>query len=201
MADCEIEGTYILENVETGRYLFADGNKVKDEERGEEVESDSADSSDSGDSTGLVESPQVKGADANYYNRAIWKIIPQGDGKYFLQNPKTQRFLMQDGEKMSGERGAEKGWKQSSGFEAPPAVASDMNYFNRAYWMINHQGCGNYFLENVETQRYLFQDGEKIQGNRGDEKGWKASSGFEAPGVVGADANYYNRAYWKLLKQ
>lgn len=76
-----------------------------------------------------------------------------------------------------------------------------MNYFSRAFWKIIPQGCGSYFIENVETQRYLFQDGEKIQDNRGDEKGWKASSGLEAPGVVGADANYYNRAYWKLLKR
>ena len=40
---------------------------------------------------------------------------------------------MQDGEKIKGERGEEKGWKECSGFEAPPTVGSDMNYFNRAY--------------------------------------------------------------------
>ena len=54
---------------------------------------------------------------------------------------------------------------------------------------------------NTETQRYLFQDGEKIKGKRGDEGGWLASSGFQAPPALGADANYYNRAYWKLHKQ
>ena len=201
MSYCVYEGKFIIENVETGRYLFADGEKVKAAEIGEELESDSADSSESADSTGLVESPPVKGADANYYNRAYWKIIPQSDGKYLIQNPKTQRYLMQDGEKIKGERGAEGGWKECSGFEAPPVVGADMNYFNRAFWKIHPQGDDKVFIENVETQRYLFQDGEKIKGNRGDEKGWKASSGFEAPIVVGADANYYNRAYWKLLKQ
>ncbi|WP_428261115.1 hypothetical protein [Haliangium sp.] len=30
--------------------------------------------------------------------------------------------------------------------------------------------------------------------------GWKASSGFESPAVVGADANYYNRALWIIHK-
>ena len=69
------------------------------------------------------------------------------------------------------------------------------------YWNIIPQGCDKYFIENVETERYLFQDGEKIKCKRGDEGGWKASSGYEAPSVLGADANYYNRAYWKLLKQ
>lgn len=71
MAHCAFKGKYILENVETGRFLLADGDKVKNSEQGEEVESDSADSSESANSTGLVESPQVKGADANYHNRAI----------------------------------------------------------------------------------------------------------------------------------
>ncbi|MDF5731863.1 MAG: hypothetical protein PUP92_28620 [Rhizonema sp. PD38] len=45
----------------------------------------------------------------------------------------------------------------------------------------------------------MFSDGEQIKGNRGDEGGWKASSGFESPKVVGADDNYYNRALWKIV--
>ena len=28
---------------------------------------------------------------------------------------------------------------------------------------------GTYIIENVETERYLFQDGEKIKGNRTEE--------------------------------
>ena len=43
---------------------------------------------------------------------------------------------------------------------------------------------GTYIIENVETKRYLFQDGEKIKGNRGDEGGWLASSGFQVPLVL-----------------
>ena len=53
-------------------------------------------------------------------------------------------------------------------------------------------------IENQETKRYLFSDGPPIKGERGDEGGWAASSGFESPKVVGADANYYNRALWKI---
>jgi hypothetical protein len=44
----------------------------------------------------------------------------------------------------------------------------------------------------------LFSDGNPIGGNRGAEGGWLASSGFASPNVVGADANYYNRAIWKI---
>ena len=52
-----------------------------------------------------------------------------------------------------------------------------------------------YFIENLETQWYLFQDGDKIRGKRGSEGGAQS-----APSAVGADANYYNRAYWMLEK-
>ena len=31
---------------------------------------------------------------------------------------------------------------------------------------------GVYIIENAETQRYLFQDGNKIAGERGAEGGW-----------------------------
>ena len=123
------------------------------------------------------------------------------EGVYFVENVETERYLFQDGEKIKGKREDEGGWNASSGFQAPSVVGADDNYYNRAYWKIIPQGGGRYFFENVETERYLFQDGPKIKGNRGDEGGWKASSGFEAPSVVGADANYYTRAYWKLVKQ
>ena len=79
-------------------------------------------------------------------------------------------------------------------------VGADSNYYNRAYWHILRQENGEYLIENVETRRYLFQDGEPMKGKRGDEGGWKASSGFKSPNVVDVDANYYNRAYYKLTK-
>ena len=122
-------------------------------------------------------------------------------GVYFVENVRTKRYLLQDGEKIKGKRGDEGGWLPISGFQAPSVFGADANYYNRAYWKIIPQGDGKYFFENVVTQRYLLQDGEKIKGERGDEGGWLPVSGFQAPSVFGADANYYNRAYWKLLKQ
>ncbi len=186
-----IDGIYIIENVETQRYLLQDGEKMKGD-RG----SEGGWKASSG-----FEAPSVLGADSNYYNRAYWKIIPQGDDKYFIENVETQRYLLQDGKEIKGDRGSEGGWKASSGFEAPIVMGADANYHNRAYWKIIPQGDDKYFIENVETQRYLFQDGKEIKGDRGSEGGWKASSGFEAPSVMGADANYHNRAYWKLLER
>ena len=181
------EGRYIIENVETQRFLFQQGPKIKGN-RGDEG---------GWKASSGFESPSVMGADANYYNLAYWKIIPQGNGVYFIENEETQRYLFQDGPKIKGNRGDEGGWKASSG----SVVGADANYYNLALWKIIPKGGDRYFIENAETGRYLFQDGPTIQGNRGDENGWKASSGFEAPSVVGADANYYYRAHWKLLKQ
>ena len=129
--------------------------------------------------------------------------MPQGGDKYLIENVETERYLFQDGPKIKGEGGDEGGWLASTGFEAPKCVGADENYYNRAYWKIEPQleGSDKFFIVNVETQRYLFQDGPKIKGERGSEGGWLASSGFEAPKCVGADASYDNRAYWKILKQ
>ena len=185
------DGIYFIENVETRRYVFQDGEPMTGE-RGKE----GGWLANSG-----YEAPKVVGADANYYNRAYWRITHQGGGKYFIENVETKRYLFQDGEAIKGDRGAEGGWLAHSGFQSPKAVGADANYYNRAYWYILPQGDGKYFIENAETKRYLFQDGETIKGERGAEGGWKAHSGFESPNVVGADANYYNRAYFKLIKQ
>ena len=106
--------------------------------------------------------------------------------------------MFQDGPKIKGYRGAERGWKAHTGFKAPAVVGADANYYNRAYWKIIPQGGGKYLIENVETKRYLFQDGPAIKGRRGAEAGWAAHTGFKAPAVVGADANYYNRAFWVI---
>ncbi|MDZ8183678.1 MAG: lamin tail domain-containing protein [Nostoc sp. ChiSLP02] len=175
-----------IENQETKRYLFATGDPIKGER---------------GDEGGWLassgfESPKVVGADANYYNRAIWKIIPSGDS-FLIENQETKRYLFSDGEPIKGKRGDEGGWLASSGFESPKVVGADANYYNRALWKIIPSG-DSFLIENQETKRYVFSDGEPIKGKRGDEGGWLASSGFESPKVVGADANYYNRALWKI---
>ncbi len=176
----------LIENQETKRYLFSDGAPIK---------------GNRGDEGGWLassgfESPKVVGADANYYNRAIWKIIPSGNS-FLIENQETKRYLFSDGAPIKGNRGDEGGWLASSGFESPKVVGADANYYNRALWKIIPSG-DSFLIENQETKRYLFSDGAPIKGNRGDEGGWLASSGFESPKVVGADANYYNRALWKI---
>ena len=65
---------------------------------------------------------------------------------------------------------------KNSGFESPKCVGADANYYNRAYWKVETQGNGKYFIVYVETQRYLFQDGPEIKGDRGSEGRWLASS-------------------------
>ncbi|MGF1979166.1 MAG: hypothetical protein RMY30_026735 [Nostoc sp. CmiSLP01] len=178
----------LIENQQTKRYLFATGEQIKGE-RGNE----GGWLASSG-----FESPKVVGTDANYYNRAIWKIIPSGDS-FLIENQETKRYLFSDGEPIKGERGNEGGWLASSGFESPKVVGADSNYYNRALWKIIPSG-DSFLIENQETKRYLFSDGEPIKGERGNEGGWLASSGFESPKVVGTDSNYYNRALWKITK-
>ena len=177
----------LIESLETKRYLFADGPPIK---------------GDRGAEGGWLassgfESPKVVGADANYYNRAYW-VIRQSGEYVLIENQATQRYLFADGPPIKGDRGAEGGWLASSGFESPKVVGADANYYNRAFWTI-YQVSENFIFENQATQRYLFADGAPIKGDRGAEGGWLASSGFESPNVVGADANYYNRAYWKII--
>ena len=186
-----LDGIYLIENTATQRYVFQDGEPIKGN-RG----SEGGWLAHSG-----FESPKVVGSDANYYNRAYWKISHLGDGKHFIENVETKRYLFQDGDPMRGERGEEHGWLAHSGYQSPKVVGADANYYNRAYWHILCQSNGEYFIENVETRRYLFQDGDPIKGKRGAEGGWLAHSGFESPNVVGADANYYNRAYFKFIKK
>jgi len=177
-----------LINSETQRLLFQDGPVIK-----------GARGAEGGwlASSGF-QSPHVVGADANYYNRAYWRLVPQGE--YFLiENLETKRYLFQDGAPIKGDRGAEGGWLASSGFQSPNVVGADANYYNQALWKIVPEG-DQFFIENVQTKRYLFQDGPVIKGARGAEGGWLSNSGFQSPYVVGADANYYNRAYWKIVK-
>ncbi|MDB9319299.1 lamin tail domain-containing protein [Nodularia spumigena] len=181
-----VNKTVFIENQETKRYLFSDGAPIQGQ-RG-----------DKGGwlASGGLESPKVVGADANYYNRALWKIIPSGDN-FVIENQETKRYLFSDGAPIKGERGDEGGWLASSGFESPNIIGADADYYNRALWKIIPSG-DSFIIENKETKRYLFSDGAPIKGERGDEGGWLASSGFESPKVVGADANYYNRALWKI---
>ena len=179
-------GIYIIENLMTGRYLFQDGDGKRIGKRG----SEHGWLASSG-----FQAPKVVGADANYYGHATWKFVRVGN-YYFIENVKTGRYLFSAGKKISGKRGNEGGWLKS-----PNVQGADANYYNRALWKLIHRGGNKFIIENVETGRYLFQAGKKISGKRGSEGGWLKSSGFQAPDVLGADANYYNRAIWKLIKQ
>ena len=80
---------------------------------------------------------------------------------------------------MKGDRGSEGGWKMSSGFAAPPTLGTDANYYNGAYWKVIPQKDVKYYIENVVTQRYLFQEGLAISGNRRR----RLESGLRIPGM------------------
>jgi hypothetical protein len=122
------------------------------------------------------------------------------DVPVLIENLETKRYLFSDGPAVTGSRGAEGGWLASSGFESPKVLGVDANYYNRALWIIRKQGDA-FLIENLETKRYLFSDGPELSRPRGDEGGWLASSGFQSPRLVGADANYYNRALWVIQPQ
>ena len=179
-----VNRSVLIENQATRRYLFSDGDPIEGK-RGSEG--------------GWTASPNIVGADSNYYNRAVWKIIPSGSG-FLIENQATKRYLFSAGDPIKGERGDEGGWAASSGVASPKVVGADSNYYNRAVWNIVPTDKG-FLIENQVTKRYLLSDGDPISGDRGAEGGWAAASGFESPKVVGADSNYYNRAVWKIKVQ
>lgn len=163
-------GLYLLENWSTQCYLLQSGEPIKGQH---------------GDEGSWAVSPPVVGASDSNSTRSHWKIIPQGDNKHLIENPMTQRYLLQTGEQVEGQRGNEGGWDK-----APSVVGSDENYEGRALWKILSQDGENYLIENIETQRYLFQSGEKTKIHYGEES--------KLPATLGSDANYYNRALWKI---
>lgn len=113
------------------------------------------------------------------------------EGIYLIKSTIYGRYMLQTGNPFSY-RGVEGGWSNS-----PKVVGSDANYENRANWRITQvfsETLAIYLIKNIVTQRYLFQAGGVIGSYRGAEGGWGNS-----PKVVGSDANYYNRAYWKIL--
>ena len=109
----------------------------------------------------------------------------------FIKNMETQRFAFASGDEFTGQEGDEGGWLQS-----PSIVGADKNYYNRAVWELVRVPNTNLFkIKNSMTNRYLFCTGEKIAQANGQEGGW-----LESKAIVGADANYYNRAFWKFKK-
>ena len=160
-----------MKNVRTKRLMFSPGSTVV--ERG----------SEGGTSLGT----RILGSDANYYNRAFWKILNHGQGRYLFENYKTRRYLFSEGDVLQGNRGCE-----GVAAEAPPCLGSDANYDNRAVWKIVHQGDGKYFIESVVNFRYVLSYGEPPVRKEG---GWHRS-----PKCVMTDGNYENRALWEIIR-
>jgi len=190
---------YIFKNVGTGRLLFADGSVItrRAAERGWKASSG-------------IEAPDIKATDANYYNRALWMvtttqpILPKAvdsllpdsllNTTVYLTNAETHRFLFADGAPITGPACSEGGWTNS-----PVMKCADANYYNHAQFTITKKG-DNYLIRNNETKRLVFSAGDVFEGKSGDEKGWKSSSGLEAPKCVGVDADYYGGAQWTVKK-
>ena len=160
-----------MKNVRTKRLMFSPGSTVV--ERG----------SEGGTSLGTG----ILGSDANYYDRAFWKILNHGQGRYLFENYKTRRYLFSEGDVLQGNRGCE-----GVAAEAPPCLGSDANYDNRAVWKIVHQGDGKYFIESVVNFRYVLSYGEPPVRKEG---GWHRS-----PKCVMTDGNYENRALWEIIR-
>ena len=78
-----------------------------------------------------------------------------------------------------------------------PVVTADANYYRRAQWKLVPIGAGQWHIESLVTGRWLFEtsDSGLIQPGSGHEGGW---IGVHNKPVVTADANYYNRACWKM---
>jgi len=115
---------YMIRNQETKRLVFS---------AGQPFEGKPGDEGGWKASSGF-ESPMCVGVDANYYNGALWSVKKVSEC-YIFKNVRTQRLLFSDGSVIT-KRGAEGGWKSSSGCEAPDIKGTDANYYNRAYWGI-----------------------------------------------------------------
>lgn len=172
------EGIYLIKSNNLNRYILQTGSSIN---------------GNRGDEEGWSSSPNVVASDANYDDRAYWKITRYHDethALYYLINVVTQRYLFQTGELIRG-RGREGGWLRS-----PHVVGTDDSYDDRHIWKIIPRPVSIFHLVNFETDRYLFETAPTaVIGNRGDEGGWNNSSP-----LVGSDANYYNQAYFNFMK-
>eukprot|EP00930_Biecheleria_cincta_P082392 TRINITY_DN7212_c0_g1_i2.p1 TRINITY_DN7212_c0_g1~~TRINITY_DN7212_c0_g1_i2.p1 ORF type:complete len:901 (-),score=164.77 TRINITY_DN7212_c0_g1_i2:209-2857(-) len=125
-------GNFLIESVETGRYLFDSARGIAAEgahvgnKRGEEGGWDNEHAR-----------PAVM-ADANYYNKALWKIIEDETGRFLIESAETGRYLLDGARGLASEgfhvedkRGEDGGWIHEN---ARPAVTADANYNNKAHW-------------------------------------------------------------------
>ena len=113
------EDGYILENEQTKRWVYSDGEKVT--KRGEEQ---------GWISKPGIEVPVCSSSDFNYFSGALW-TVEERNGTYLFANKATNRYLFSDGDKIV-KHGDEGGGLASSGTEAPDCKGADDNYYNRA---------------------------------------------------------------------
>ena len=156
-------------NPETKRYLLSAGSVVSSPE------------------LGWLKSPAVVGADANYYDRGTWTMIPHGDG-YRIKNIDTKRYLFSKGSETNFN---ESGWSKKT----PRIVGTDIDYYGIGQWKLERIGKYNntFKIQNIATGRYLFQSGKKVTKSEG---GW-----LNSPDVLGLGSysNFYHRASWQIM--
>ena len=104
----EFEGRWIFENPVTGRYLFATERTAGQ----------------------TINYPVCVGADANYLDRAVWKIIQKDSDTYFIKNVVTGRYLYQTGDK-TDPSADEGGW-----LNAPKTVTADDKNLYEVIWKL-----------------------------------------------------------------
>ena len=171
-----MDGLVTIKNAVTGRLLSSqwDAKDIRDI-RG------TADSWSYGNNNMLAYA-----TDANYYNDALWKLIDLGNNKFHIEHFHSGRWLHSDGSVIRDKRASEGGWLVS-----PPIRATDHNYYNMAVWRKVSLGGGKYYIEHDLTGRYLFAAGSSV-------KGKPASGSYGDVKVLGADANYYHYAEWRI---
>ena len=118
------DGTFFIEAKTSNRFLLDPGEKIDPKNRGAE-----------GGWVGENVQPVVT-ADANYNNRAIWRLVSQGDKTFVIENEETHRYLFCGGseENVADKRGKEGGWVQKT---VPDLITVDANYYNRVIWKIS----------------------------------------------------------------
>jgi len=166
-----------LKNLETHRYVFCQADKNETE------------GSEGGWIQPKTQDKPLIGADANYYNRAMWEVEKRGED-ILLRNHESRRLVFDQGPKFELQRGAEGGW---IGPNTKKALSADANYYNLAIWKVQHNSNGSISLINTQTKRMLFDSGDKFEGAAGAEGGW---IGAHIKPLLTTDANYYNRAMW-----
>ena len=82
-----------------------------------------------------VNNKPVVTADANYYDRAQWRLVPLGGGEWLIESSVTGRYLFEtsDSGDIRSIRGNEGGW---AGVNNRPVVTADMNYYDRDCWKV-----------------------------------------------------------------